>query len=347
MKKRILPALALAGVAALLLASCSSGSSSDGTNNESAAELDHVTVQLDYVPRGNHAMFFVGQEMGFFEEEGIVVDDIIKGTGSPDAMRIVGTGKADFGFGDLPTLATARSQGVEVTALAAVNQSSPLGMCSLAENHELKTAEDLVGLNVGVHPAGSTYIFWQALLAANGLEGKVNELTVTPPYESYLLTGNVDAIICYIDAEVPELEAKAGGPGSLSIMHGSENGYDVYGSGMFTSQKLIDENPDLVERFTRAYLKSFQWTIDNPEKAADIIVASSPELAGKESIFVEQLQADIDFTFESDATAAEGLGTMHEDVWQATIDTLTNQGVIESAPEVSSVFDITFQQAAQ
>ncbi|MFC5337482.1 ABC transporter substrate-binding protein [Leucobacter denitrificans] len=346
MKKRILPALALASAAALILTGCSSNGSSEG-DGEAAVELDHVTVQLDYVPRGNHAMFFVGQDQGFFEEEGIVVDDIIKGTGSPDAMRIVGTGKADFGFGDLPTLATARSQGVEVTALAAVNQSSPLGMCSLAENHELNTAEDLIGLNVGVHPAGSTYIFWQALLAANGIEGKVNELTVTPPYESYLLTGNVDAIICYIDAEVPELEAKAGGPGSLSIMLGSENGYDVYGSGMFTSQALIDDNPDLVERFTRAYLKAFQWTIDNPEEAATILAASSAELAGKESIFIEQLQADIDFTFESDATASEGLGTMHEDVWQNTIDVLANQGVIETAPEASSVFDISFQKAAQ
>lgn len=346
MNKRFLPALALTSAAALILAGCSSGESS-GEGGEASGELDHVTVQLDYVPRGNHAMFFVGQDQGFFEEEGIVVDDIIKGTGSPDAMRIVGTEGADFGFGDLPTLATARSQGVEVTALAAVNQSSPLGMCSLADNHDLSSAEDLVGLDVGVHPAGSTYIFWQALVAANGLEGKVNELTVTPPYESYLLTEKVDAVICYIDAEVPELEAKAGGPGSLSILLGAESGYDVYGSGMFTSQKLIDEDPDLVERFTRAYLKSFQWTIDNPEEAAGILAASSAELAGKEDIFVEQLQADIDFSFESDATADEGLGTMHEDVWQATIDTLADQGVIENTPEAASVFDVTFQQAAQ
>lgn len=349
MNKRIFPLLALTSAVALTLMGCSSGSApSEEPGGETPVELDHVTVQLDYVPRGNHAMFFVANEMGFFEEEGIAVDDIVKGTGSPDAMRIVGSGKAQFGFGDLPTLATARSQGVEVTALAAVNQSSPLGMCALSEKHELKTAEDLKGLNVGVHPAGSTYIFWQALLAANNIEaGEVAELTVTPPYESYLLTGQVDAVICYVDAEVPELEAKAGGPGSLSIILGADNGYDVYGSGMFTSQKLIDENPDLVERFTRAYLKAFQWVIDNPQEAAEILAASAPELAGKEPIFVAQLQADIDFTFESDATASEGLGAMHEDTWQATIDTLAKQGVIESAPEAAEVFDVSFQQAAQ
>lgn len=340
--QKFMTALALAGAGALALSGCGGEAAPADT-----AETDHVTVQLDYVPRGNHAMFFVGKERGFFEDEGIIVDDITKGTGSPDAMRIVGTGKADFGFGDLPTLVTARSQGVEVTALAAVNQSSPLGMCALSDKHELTEADDLAGLNIGVHPAGSTYIFWQALLAANGLTSSdLEELTVTPPYETYLLTGQVDAVICYIDAEVPELEAKAGGPGSLSILLGAGHGYDVYGSGMFTSQKLIDENPELVERFTRAYLRSFQWVIDNPEEAADIVAASAPELAGKEGVFLQQLQADIDHTFESDETAASGLGAMREDTWQATIDVLAEQDVIKEAPAASEVFDGSFQQTA-
>ena len=344
MNKKLIPGLALASAAALLLLGCSSDGKDGGGTDGASAELDHVTVQLDYVPRGNHAMFYVGKDQGFFEEEGIAVDDIVKGTGSPDAMRIVGGGKAHFGFGDLPSLATARSQGVEVTALAAVNQTSPLGMCALSDKHELTTAKDLVGLNVGVHPAGSTYIFWKALLAANGIEGgQVKELTVTPPYESYLLTGKVDAVICYIDAEVPELQAKAGGPDSLSIMLGSDNGYEVYGSGMFTSQKLIDEDPDLVQRFTRAYLKSFQWVIDNPDEAAKIVAESAPELAGKQEIFREQLQADIDHTFESELTKEHGLGAMTAETWQQTIDILAKQGVIEKAPEADAVFDSSFQ----
>jgi len=37
--------------------------------------------------------------------------------------------------------------------------------------------------------------------------------TVSPPYESYLLLKRVQVVPGYIDAEVPELEAKAGGAG--------------------------------------------------------------------------------------------------------------------------------------
>ena len=73
------------------------------------------------------------------------------------------------------------------------------------------------------------------------------------PYENYLLLGRVDAVPGYLDAEVPELEAKAGGPGSLSILQGSDFGYTVYGSGLFTSEKMIAEHSDLVQRFVNAY----------------------------------------------------------------------------------------------
>jgi NitT/TauT family transport system substrate-binding protein len=182
-------------------------------------------VQLDYVVRGNHAMFFVGKEKGYFAQNNIDLTNIQKGTGSPNAMRLVGNGNAELGFGDLPTLAVARSQDVPVVALVAVNQNSPLAMLALASKHKLAKPQDLKGLNIGVQPSGSTYVFLRAFLAANGMTlDDIKQSTVTPPYENYLLLGRVDAVPGYIDAEVPELEAKAGGPGSLSIMLGSDFG---------------------------------------------------------------------------------------------------------------------------
>src|SRR6201996_6104646 len=104
----IVKTTALAGLLAAILAS-------------PALALDKVSVQLDYVVRGDHAMFFVAKQKGYFANEGLDVTDIRRGTGSPNAMRLVGNGDADFGFGALPTLAVARSQDVPVVALVAVN----------------------------------------------------------------------------------------------------------------------------------------------------------------------------------------------------------------------------------
>ena len=93
-----------------------------GQLGSGAMAADKIGVQLDYVVRGNHAMFFVAKEKGYFEKQGIEITAIQRGTGSPNAMRLVGNGNAEFGFGDFPTLAVARSQDVPVVALVAVNQ---------------------------------------------------------------------------------------------------------------------------------------------------------------------------------------------------------------------------------
>lgn len=312
-----------------------------------ALAADKVTVQLDYVVRGNHAMFFVAKKKGYFEKQGIDVAAIQRGTGSPNAMRFVGNGNAEFGFGDLPTLAVARSQDVPVVALAAVNQHSPLGMLALASKHKLTKPEDLKGLNIGVQPSGSTYVFLKAFLAVNKMTmDDIKQSTVTPPYENYLLLGRVDAVPGYIDAEVPELEAKAGGPGSLSIMQGSDFGYTVYGSGLFTSEKMIAEKSDLVQRFVTAYMQAFADVIKSPQEAADIVVEMNPEYAAKKDVLVKQIEADVKGTFFSADTKANGIGWMTKDAWGKTTKILLDQGAMKQAINVEAAFTDKYLKGA-
>ena len=332
LKRSILKALASAIVAA-----------GAGLTLQPAWAADAVTVQLDWVVRGNHAMFFVGKEKGFFAKHGIDLTEIRKGTGSPDAMRLTANGNADFGFGDFPTLAVARSQGVPVVAVAAVNQHSPLAMLSLAKTAKLNQPADLKGLSVGIHPAGSTYIFFKAFLAANGMSEKDMTISsVSPPYESYLLLGRVQTVPGYLDAEVPELEAKAGGPGSLSIMLGADHGWHAYGSGLFTSDKLIADKPDLVGRFVAAYREAFEFVEAHPDEAAEITAKAAPGYAEKKDVLLAQLKADIASTFTSDDTKAHGLGWMTQGQWAETLKTLSDQGVLKSVPAVESVFTDKF-----
>ena len=313
-----------------------------------AMAADKVSVQLDYVVRGNHAMFFVAKEKGYMDKQGIDLTDIRRGTGSPNAMRLVGNGNADFGFGDLPTLAVARSQDIPVVTLAAVNQHSPLAMLSLAKKIKLTKPQDLKGLNVGVQPSGSTYVFLRAFLAANGMSlNDISQSTVTPPYENYLLLGRVDTVPGYIDAEVPELEAKAGGPGSLSILQGSDFGYTVYGSGLFTSEKMIAERGDVVQRFVNAYMQAFADVIKNPQEAADIIIKANPEYGPKKDVLVQQIEADINHTFFSSDTKANGIGWMEKGYWEKTNKILVDQGAMKQSIKVDLAFTDKFLPAAK
>ena len=313
-----------------------------------ARAADSVSVQLDWVVRGNHAMFFVAKARGYFAQNGIEVTAIRKGTGSVDALRLVANGNAEFGFADLPTLLVGRSQGIPVVALAAVNQRSPLAMISLAKMKPLKTPADLKGLNIGVHPAGSTYVFLKALLAANGMAiGDIKQSTVAPPYENYLILGRVDAVPGYIDAEVPELEAKAGGPGSLSILQGADFGWKVYGSGMFTSAKMVGEKPDLVARFTKAYAMAFKDVVENPAEAVRVTAEANPEYRDKQDVLLAQLKADIDHTFFSADTKTNGIGHIDPGTWEDTVKILRDQGSLAADAKVEGAFDNRFIAGAK
>ena len=312
-----------------------------------AKAADPVAVQLDWVVRGDHAMFFVGKEKGYFAANGIDVTAVRKGTGSTDALRLVGNGNAEFGFADLPTLLVARSQQVPVVALVVANQKSPLAVISVKSRHPMNAPKDLKGLNFGVHPAGSTYIFLKAFFAVNGLSlDDIKQSTVSPPYENYLVLGRVDAVPGYIDAEVPEIEAKTGGPGSLSILQGADWGIKVYGSGLFTSEAMIAGKPDLVGRFVKAYLQAFAFVIENPKEAIAITAAANPEYKGKEEVLEAELQADIEHTFFNDESKAHGIGWNSAEIWAATAKTLADQGGLPKDLAVAKAFDNRFVEAA-
>jgi NitT/TauT family transport system substrate-binding protein len=220
-------------------------------------------------------------------------------------------------------------------------------MLALSAKHKLDKPADLKGLNVGVQPSGSTYIFLKAFLAANKMTlADIQQSTVNPPYENYLLLGRVDAVPGYIDAEVPELEAKAGGPGSLAIMQGSDFGYAVYGSGLFTSEKLIAEKSDLVQRFVNAYMMAFADVIKSPAEATNIVVEANPEYAAKKDVLIKQLQADVKGTFFSADTKANGIGWMTKDGWEKTAAILLEQGAMTRAINAEATFTDKYLRSA-
>ncbi|MDQ1124492.1 ABC transporter substrate-binding protein [Microbacterium trichothecenolyticum] len=326
------------------LAGCSAGApATDGDASAAPADLDHVKIQLDFQVRGLHSVFFVGKEMGFFEDAGIAVDSITPGKSSGETLQVVSSLTDTIGVADLPTLVLNRSKGVPVKAVAAINQYSPMAMCSLKDKLQLKSPQDLKGHSISVQAAGSTYLFTKSLLAVNDIpEDALTYLTVNPPYESYLLTGQVDVVPCYKDAELTILAEHAGGEDKLSVLDGAKWGYEAYGTGIFASDAFISEHPDTIAKFAKGFAKSLQYVIDNPEKAAEITAASSPELSGNVALYQAQIAADIADSFTSPTTDAHGLGAMSDEQWKATIDLLAAQGQITTTPSVDDVRDDTF-----
>ena len=62
----------------------------------------------------------------------------------------------------------------------------------------------------------------------------------------------------------------------LNIIYPDEYGVHFYGDTILSTDNMIKSDPDLVLRFLRATLKGWTYAIENPEKAASLVVKYAP-----------------------------------------------------------------------
>src|SRR5712671_2222034 len=85
-----------------------------------AHAADKVRFQTDWLPSGEHAMYYGAWQKGIFAEEGIDIT-ITRGYGSGDTLTKLAGGAFDFGVADVASVLTARArQNVPVKTIAAL-----------------------------------------------------------------------------------------------------------------------------------------------------------------------------------------------------------------------------------
>src|SRR5262245_8277480 len=89
------------------------------------AATEKVTFQLDWMPFGRHAPYYVALDKGFYSQRGLDVT-VAQGTGSVPGLRLLATGKVDFLFADIgPMIAVRSRDGIAAKALACMYQKTP------------------------------------------------------------------------------------------------------------------------------------------------------------------------------------------------------------------------------
>ena len=131
--------LALAAAIALLAAAgCARGGKSPG------AELEAVTVLLDWSPNTNYSGLYVARDKGFYAEEGLSVDCRSPRQRDPAGLH----GEEEFGVSYQEEVTFARCEAVPVVSIAAILQHNTSGFASLKEK-EITTPADFEGHSYG------------------------------------------------------------------------------------------------------------------------------------------------------------------------------------------------------
>jgi NitT/TauT family transport system substrate-binding protein len=201
---------------------------------------------------------YVAKDKGFFEQQGLDLK-IETGGGDAQAFSALTSGSAQFAQGDPAFVAIAYEKGWDGRVIAmAVDRAAIWGVTF---DKSIKPFTDPIGFKgktVATYPDPNTaYVIQKQLDEKAGLVPGTNARILQVPFGTELSTlKNKQADIAQtIEPNVSQVELQ-GGVVVFSYP-------DAYGplafTGVMTSKKLIDNNPQLVQKFANAYEQSLQF----------------------------------------------------------------------------------------
>jgi NitT/TauT family transport system substrate-binding protein len=255
--------LVLCSVAALIAAGC--GAKPTAT----PVPVRPVSLQLQWVTQAQFAGYYVALDKGWYREEGI---DLTINPGGPDLVPMdrVLAGTNDFGTGLLADLVVGVEQGKPVISVAQVQQLNGLLLLAFASSG-INGPQDFAGKRVGVW-LGAWEAQFDALIAKEGLTTNDFSLVSQGFSMDPLLKGELDVASAMIYNEYYVVLESGIKPEELKIIDYADYGLDFPGDTLFTTRQMVEQNPDLCVRMVRASLRGWQYAVDHPEEAADIVL---------------------------------------------------------------------------
>ena len=296
--KKIISLLIAAVLAVGMLTGCGA--------KEESENLEKITFVLDWTPNTNHTGLYVAQKLGFFEEAGLEVE--IVQPPEDGAVVLVASGKAQFGVSFQDSLAPAFLEGeaLPVTAVASVIQHNTSGIISRA-GEGMDTPKGMEGHSYATWNGAIELATVQKVMEADGGDYSKLELipsTVTDEV-SALKTNSVDSIwIFYGWAGVKtELEGLATDYFEFADI---DPVFDYYTPVIVAGNKFLEENPETAKAFLEAVSKGYEFAMENPEEAANILVEATPELdkelvVASQKYLADQYKADAPYWGYMDA----------------------------------------------
>lgn len=254
-----------------LLTACSGG----GNTSEQKEGLKKISVVLDWTPNTNHTGLYVAKEKGYFEEQGLDVDIILPGEAGAD--QLVASGKAEFGVGYQESVTQARVQDVPLVSIAAVIQHNTSGFAS-PKDKGITTPKDFEGKSYGgwgspVEKAVMTSIMKQE----NADVEKVDFVNMGDTDFFTAVKRDVDFAWIYYGWTGIEAELRGEELNMMYVKDYSEK-LDYYTPVLTTNEKMINKDPETVKAFLAASSKGYEFAIDNPKEAGEILLGAAPDL---------------------------------------------------------------------
>jgi NitT/TauT family transport system substrate-binding protein len=308
-----------------------------------AGAAEKLNVFMNFTIEGQHAPWFVAKAKGYFGEAGLDVN-IQRGFGSADTVKKVLTGVADIGFADPVPIIMAVAEGQPVKAIMGGYVKEPCALYSVAEHANIKTPKEMEGRSIGGPPGDICIILLQAVMERAGADfTKVKVDNMDAPTRIPMLAGGrIDAAGSFYEKEVM-FDKAIRSAGKRMVTWRYDRFIEKYSVMVVVSNKMVQERPDTLRRFTLALLRGYQGHLRDPEGAAATIMQAHPEF-DRDYIY-SSARALLDIVWD-DTTRARGLGMLDAAKMRNTIELTGKYWKLPRRPAPEEIFTNEFIQRA-
>jgi NitT/TauT family transport system substrate-binding protein len=297
-----------------------------------ADEANEVTLQLQWVTQSQFAGYYVAQDKGFYEEEGL---DVTILPGGPDIAppQVLAGGGADAMLNWMPSALAAREKGLPVVNIAQPFKSSGL-MLTCWKDTGITSVQDFKGRTIGVWFFGNEYPFL-SWMAQEGISTDGGEDGVTVLKQGFnvdpLLQREADCISTMTYNEYGQVLDAGVNPDELITFKYEDQGVATLEDGIWVLEDNLQDPAfvDKMTRFVRASMKGWKYAEENVAEAGAIIIENDETGAQSEAAQVRMMEEVAKLTAGSN-------GALDEADYQRTVDTLLAGGsdpVISKQPE--------------
>ena len=301
------------------LAGCSEKS---GTEEKSGTgELQKVRVILDYVPNTNHTGIYVAKELGYYAEKGLDVEIVEPTEGATSTL--IAAGKGDFGisYQEDITYALTAEQPLPIKAIATIIQHNTSGFGSY-KGKNITSLKDFEGKVYAGWGAPSEEAVIKGVMQSAGADFSKLKIITADGAGYSSLKNDVDLLWMFwawdgIAAQREGLEI------NYMELRQLDPRLDYYTPVIIANNSTLENNPDMVKAFLEATSMGYGYSIENPDKAAEI-------LHGHASAYdLEMLKESQEYLAGKYMEGSQTWGVMKDSVWAGYTDFMVEQGLID------------------
>lgn len=299
-----------------------------------SGEPRQVTVMLDWTPNTNHSGLYVAQEQGLYDDAGL--DVRIIQPGEQGGLPALASGDADFAVSVQEALTPARMQGAPVVSVAAIIASNTSSLVSLADEGIDRPA-DLAGHRYGGFGGELETELVRRLVGCDGGDPDAVEFVEVGnvDYRAGLERDFFDFVWIFEGWDGIRLEQQGVDTASIPFADHFDCIPDWYTPLLATSEQMIEEQPDVVRAFLAATARGYRIAIDDPDAAADALLAGAPEL---DEQLVRASAAYLAPRYAPD----RAWGVQEAAVWQGFTDFLIDAGIVEDDVDIEAAWTNEF-----